>query len=59
MITVIVGGLAFIVMVALVVGIVDAIQAPTWRQIAAERRELWENRQLEMQGRSRRGSGRG
>ena len=50
MITVILGGVAFIVVVAIVVGIVDAFQAPAWRRIAAERRENWEARQLELHG---------
>jgi hypothetical protein len=33
-----------------VVGIVDALQASTWRQIAAERREQWEARHLQPHG---------
>jgi hypothetical protein len=50
MIAVIIGGLAFLVLVAIVVGIVDAAQASTWRQIAAERRERWEARQPQLHG---------
>jgi hypothetical protein len=50
MIAIIVAGVAFIVVVAFVVGIVDSIQAPTWRRIARERRRIWEERQYEMQG---------
>jgi hypothetical protein len=50
MITVIVAGLAFIIAVAVTVGVVDALQAPTWRRIAAERRERWESRQLQLHG---------
>jgi hypothetical protein len=41
-----VAGIAFIVIVAVVVGIMDVVQARTWRRIAAERRENWEARQL-------------
>lgn len=50
MITVIIVGVAFIVVVAIVVGIVDAAQAPTWRRIAAERRARWEARRPEFHG---------
>jgi hypothetical protein len=50
MIAIIVAGVAFIVVVAFVVGIVDSIQAPAWRRIARERRRIWEERQYEMQG---------
>jgi hypothetical protein len=53
-ITLIAAGIAFIVVVAIVVGIVDATQAPAWRRVAAERREQWEarhgRRQLEYHG---------
>jgi hypothetical protein len=41
-ITLIAVGIAFIVVVAIVVGIVDAAQAAAWRSVAAERREQWE-----------------
>ena len=37
--------IAFIILVAAVVGIMDVMQARTWRRIAAERRENWEARQ--------------
>ena len=40
----IIGGLGFLLLAAIVVGIVDALQASSWRQIAAERREQWESR---------------
>jgi hypothetical protein len=50
MITVVVGGLLSIVVIAIVVGVVDAFQASAWRRIAAERRESWEARQLELHG---------
>jgi len=40
-----VAGIAFIILVAAVVGIMDVMQARTWRRIAAERRENWEARQ--------------
>lgn len=38
-------GIGVIILIAIVVGIVDAVQAPVWRQIAAERRQTWEARQ--------------
>ncbi len=50
MIELIVAGIALIVVVAVVVGVVDARQAAGWRQIAAERREQWEARVLELHG---------
>lgn len=37
----------------LTVGIFDAMQASTWRRIAAERRELWEARQHVFRGAAR------
>jgi hypothetical protein len=46
----IVGGIAVIVVIAIVVGVVDATKAPTWRQIAADRRRDWEARQFEPHG---------
>jgi hypothetical protein len=48
MIPIIVAGVIFLVLVAIVVGIVDAAQAPRWRRIAAERREQWEARQPQL-----------
>jgi len=45
-----VAGIVFIVVVAIVVGIVDAVLAPRWRQIAAERHENWEARQFQHHG---------
>jgi len=47
----IIGGLGFLLLAAIVVGIVDAMQAPSWRQVAAERREQWEARRLQPHGR--------
>ena len=45
-----VAGIVFIVVVAIVVGIVDAVRAPRWRQIAAERNEIEaERNQLEQE----------
>ncbi|MBV9919371.1 MAG: hypothetical protein JOY78_00750 [Pseudonocardia sp.] len=44
MIMLILGGLAFLLVAAIVVGIVDALHASSWRRIAAERREQWESR---------------
>jgi hypothetical protein len=40
-------GLAFLVGLAVVVGFMDAAQASAWRRIAAERRQIWEERQRE------------
>lgn len=45
-------GLGLILVIAIVVGIVDAANAAAWRQIAAERRERWESR-LEHHGPNR------
>ena len=50
MIVMIAAGIGFLVLVAIVVGIVDARQATTWRRIAAERRERWEARQPQLHG---------
>ena len=50
MITVIAAGAGFLVIVAIVVGIMDAKRAAKWRQIAAERRERWEARQPQPHG---------
>lgn len=51
MIAVIFVGAGFIVLVAIVVGILDAVQAPTWRLIAAQRREQWQACQPTFNGR--------
>ncbi len=51
MITMILGGLGFLLLAAIVVGVVDALQASSWRRIAAERREQWESRHLQPHGR--------
>lgn len=51
-----VAGIVFIAVVAIVVGIVDAVRAPRWRQIAAERHENWEARQLQHHGSHQHGS---
>jgi hypothetical protein len=40
-------GFVFIVVLAVVVGIMDVLQAPAWRRIAAERHENWEARRLQ------------
>jgi hypothetical protein len=45
----IIGGLGILLVAALVVGIVDALQASSWRRIAAERREDWESRHRDLQ----------
>jgi len=51
-ITMIIGGLRFLLVAAVVVGIVDALQASSWRRVAAERREQWESRHLQPHGRA-------
>jgi hypothetical protein len=50
MIAMIVTGVGFIAVVAIVVGIMDAAQASAWRRIAAERRMRWEARRPEFHG---------
>ena len=50
MIILIVAGIGLLVLVAITVGIVEAAQAPTWRQIAAERRARWEAKQPQLHG---------
>jgi hypothetical protein len=50
MITLIATGIGLLVLVAVVVGISDARQAPKWRQIASERRAKWEARQPQPHG---------
>jgi hypothetical protein len=35
-------GIGLIFLLAAVVGVVDAVRAPSWRRVAAERRERWE-----------------
>ena len=47
MITVLTIGLAALIVLAVLVGIVDATQAGTWRGIARERRADWEQRRRE------------
>lgn len=42
MLSMIIGGLVAIALLAIVVGIMDAAQAAKWRRTAAERRERWE-----------------
>lgn len=49
-ITLIVAGILVIALIAVVVGIVDAAQAGTWREIAAQRRRQWLARQPEFHG---------
>lgn len=39
-------GVGLIFLIAVIVGIVDALQAPSWRLVAAERRQSWEARAL-------------
>ena len=48
MIGLLVVGIAFIAVVAIVVGIVDASRAARWRRVAEERRQDWEQRTLQL-----------
>ena len=47
---VVVAGLGFLVLAALAVGILDTVRAVDRREVAAERREKWEARVLELHG---------
>lgn len=38
-------GLAVLVLTGIVIGVVDSAQRRAWRRIAAERRNVWEQRQ--------------
>ncbi len=49
-VSLIVGGLGLIALIAVVVGIVDAAQSRSWREVAADRRGEWEARQPEFHG---------
>ncbi len=44
MIAMIAAGVGFILVLAIVVGIIDAARAPEWRRVAAQRRRDWEAR---------------
>jgi hypothetical protein len=48
-ITLILVGLAALVAIGTVVGVVDAAQSRAWRRVAAERRRNWEMRQRLME----------
>jgi hypothetical protein len=50
MITLIAAGIGLLILVAIVVGIVDATHAAEWRRIAAERRARWEAKQPQLHG---------
>jgi len=50
MITLVLAGLGVLVVLAVVVGVVDAAMASGWRRVAAERRENWESRQMQHHG---------
>jgi hypothetical protein len=50
MITLVVAGIGLLVLVAIVVGVVDAAHAPAWREIAAERRAHWEAKHRQPHG---------
>jgi len=42
----VVAGIVMIGVLAVVVGVVDARNAPRWRQVAADRRRAWESTHL-------------
>jgi hypothetical protein len=42
----IVVGFSALGVLAIFVGVLDAAQAPRWRRVARDRRQLWESRQL-------------
>ena len=44
MITAVVVGFVFIFVLAGVIGVVEQLQAATWRQVAMQRRRSWETR---------------
>ena len=46
----IVVGIGMIALIAVVVGVVDAAQSAAWREIAVQRREIWQARQPEFHG---------
>jgi hypothetical protein len=48
MIELLIAAIAFIAVVALVVGILDASRAPRWRRVARERRREWEQQTLQL-----------
>ncbi|WP_232660916.1 hypothetical protein [Pseudonocardia sp. TRM90224] len=50
MILLIAAGAGLIIMIAIIVGIVDAAQASAWRRIAQERRHNWESKLPEYHG---------
>ena len=41
-----VSGILMIIVLAVVVGVIDARNAPRWREIAADRRRAWESAHL-------------
>jgi hypothetical protein len=45
-ITTVLVGLLLIVLMAGVVGVIDAWQASAWREVAAQRRQRWEARRI-------------
>ncbi|MBC3194201.1 hypothetical protein H7X46_24410 [Pseudonocardia sp. C8] len=50
LVTLVLAGLAVIVLTAIVIGVTDARQRTAWRRIAAERRRAWERRQRQLHG---------
>jgi hypothetical protein len=50
MIAIIATGFGFLVVLAVVIGIIDAVSAARWRRTASERRRRWESRQPEYIG---------
>jgi hypothetical protein len=50
MIAIIATGFGFLVVLAVVIGVIDAVSAAGWRRTASERRERWESRRPEYSG---------
>ena len=48
--TVVLAGLAVIVLTAIVLGVTESRQSEAWRRIATERRRAWERRQHQLHG---------
>jgi hypothetical protein len=46
MMYVVIAGIVLIFVLAVVVGVIDARNAPQWRQVAADRRRAWESAHL-------------
>jgi hypothetical protein len=50
LVTLVLAGLAVVVLTAIVIGVTESRQSGAWRRIAAERRRAWERRQRQLHG---------